>query len=399
MDDLKYFRSIEELTRTLSREQQLLSEMFEKRKLAKFPMGLALSLVGDSEVRLRKLIEFGVLEESENALVIENDYLKFFEEVLNVNEEISVLSVRDSINTLKENIGYFLIETNQTQKEGYRDKVRLELKKIGFRTLKNVVDLKRNVDNTYKQEPNFLIKKQKLQHIDEKSESILSMIKECEHLLDTEHAFFLMAKDPHMDSTCNHVRSNFYEAYHAIMEIQKQIVIYIDQIDLQNKLYKKIRKLKYLQDQLLIKSETNLTAVLEQVDPLWMEKNQRNRQRISLETLRDNDQMFQLLRRIAKSNGVKQKARTEAGLLSVEDLQEHIVEQTEVNMTEVWNAFLASSYHLFEFVLQYDYKIPRSVEQHVTLFCQLAILHPDECRLTGEYALYQNFEYPIIYAK
>jgi hypothetical protein len=200
-------------------------------------MGLALSLVGDSEVRLRKLIEFGVLEESENALVIENDYLKFFEEVLNVNEEISVLSVRDSINTLKENIGYFLIETNQTQKEGYRDKVRLELKKIGFRTLKNVVDLKRNVDNTYKQEPNFLIKKQKLQHIDEKSESILSMIKECEHLLDTEHAFFLMAKDPHMDSTCNHVRSNFYEAYHAIMEIQKQIVIYIDQIDLQNKLY------------------------------------------------------------------------------------------------------------------------------------------------------------------
>jgi NACalpha-BTF3-like transcription factor len=373
--------------------------MFEKRQLSKFPMGLALSLVEDNEVRLRKLIEFGVLEESENALVIENDYLKFFEEVLNVNEEISVLSVRDSINTLKENIGYFLIETNQTQKEGYRDKVRLELKKIGFRTLKNVVDLKRNVDNTYKQEPNFLIKKQKLQHIDEKSESILSMIKECEHLLDTEHAFFLMAKDPHMDSTCNHVRSNFYEAYHAIMEIQKQIVIYIDQIDLQNKLYKKIRKLKYLQDQLLIKSETNLTAVLEQVNPLWMEKNQRNRQRISLETLRENDQMFQLLRRIAKNNGVKQKARTEAGLLSVDDLQEHIVEQTEVNMNEVWNAFLASSYHLFEFILQYDYKTQRSVEQHVTLFCQLAILHPDECRLTGEYALYQNFEYPIIYAK
>ena len=397
MDDFKYFRSIVELTRTLSREQKLLSEMFEKRKLSKFPMGLALSLVDDNQLRLRKLIEFGVLEESENALVIENDYLKFFEEVLNVNEEISVLSVRDSINTLKENIGYFLIETNQTQKEGYR--VRLELKKIGFRTLKNVVDLKRNVDNTYKQEPNFLIKKQKLQHIDEKSESILSMIKECEHLLDTEHAFFFFSKDPHMDSTCNHVRSNFYEAYHAIMEIQKQIVIYIDQIDLQNKLYKKIRKLKYLQDQLLIKSETNLTAVLEQVNPLWMEKNQRNRQRISLETLRDNDQMFQLLCSIAKNNGVKQKARTEAGLLSVDDLQEHIVEQTEVNMTEVWNAFLASSYHLFEFILQYDYKTPRSVEQHVTLFCQLAILHPDECRLTGDYALYQNFEYPIIYAK
>ena len=399
MDDFKYFRSIVELTRTLSREQKLLSEMFEKRKLSKFPMGLALSLVDDNQLRLQKLVDYGVLVDSGSALEIESDFLKFFEEVLNVNEEISVLSVRESINTLKENISYFLLETNQNRKDGYRDSVRLELKRIGFRTLKNVVDMKRNVDITYKQEPNFLIKKEKLQHIDEKSGSILSMIKECERLLDTEHAFFIMAKDPHMDSTCNNVRTNFYEAYHAIMEIQKQIVIYIDQIELQSKLYKKIRRLKYLQDQLLIKSETNLTTVLEEITPLCMEKNQRNRHRISLETLRENDQMFQILRRIAKNNGVKQKARTEAGLLSQDDLQEHIVEQTEVNMTEVWNAFLASSYHLFEFILQYDYKTQRSIEQHVTLFCQLVILHPDECRLTGEYARYQNFEYPIIYAK
>lgn len=33
MDILTHFRSIEELTKTLSREQGLLSEMFEKRKL------------------------------------------------------------------------------------------------------------------------------------------------------------------------------------------------------------------------------------------------------------------------------------------------------------------------------------------------------------------------------
>ena len=96
MDILTHFRSIEELTKMLSREQRLLSEMFEKRKLMKFPLGLAIDLVGGNEQRLRKLVDYGVLVESGNAVEIESDYLNFFEEVLNVNEEISVLRFKST---------------------------------------------------------------------------------------------------------------------------------------------------------------------------------------------------------------------------------------------------------------------------------------------------------------
>ena len=407
MDILTHFRSIEELTKMLSREQRLLSEMFEKRKLMKFPLGLAIDLVGGNEQRLRKLVDYGVLVESGNAVEIESDYLNFFEEVLNVNEEISVLSVQECINTLKENIGYFLQETNPNRKAGYQDSVRQLLKKTGFRTLKNVVDLKRNMDNAYKQEPNFYVsrlakletKKKKLENLDEKSHSIRVMIRECEKLMDNEHAFFIMANDPHMAKTCSDVKHDFVEAYHALMEIDRQIISYINQIDLQNQLYKKIRKLKYLQDQLLIKTDTNLVKVLEERNPLWMESRQYNKIRLSLEMLRENDQVVKLLRRIAERNGIQKTARTEAGPLAEEDLQEHIRQLKEVDSAEVWNAFLASSYNLFEFILKYDYKVKRSIEEHATLFCQLVILHPDECRITGEYAIYQDIEYPIIYAK
>ena len=399
MDILTHFRSIEELTKMLSREQRLLSEMFEKRKLMKFPLGLAIDLVGGNEQRLRKLVDYGVLVESGNAVEIESDYLNFFEEVLNVNEEISVLSVQECINTLKENIGYFLQETNPNRKAGYQDSVRQLLKKTGFRTLKNVVDLKRNMDNAYKQEPNYVIQKKKLENLDEKSHSIRVMIRECEKLMDNEHAFFIMANDPHMAKTCSDVKHDFVEAYHALMEIDRQIISYINQIDLQNQLYKKIRKLKYLQDQLLIKTDTNLVKVLEERNPLWMESRQYNKIRLSLEMLRENDQVVKLLRRIAERNGIQKTARTEAGPLAEEDLQEHIRQLKEVDSAEVWNAFLASSYNLFEFILKYDYKVKRSIEEHATLFCQLVILHPDECRITGEYAIYQDIEYPIIYAK
>ena len=399
MDVLTHFRSIEELTKTLSREQRLLSEMFEKRKLMKFPVGLAIDLVGGNETRLRKLVDYGVLVESGNTDEIESDYLNFFEEVLNVNEEISVLSVQECINTLKENIGYFLQETNPNRKAGYQDNVRQLLKKTGFRTLKNVVDLKRNMDNTYKQEPNYIIKKKKLQNLDEKSHSIRAMIRECEKLMDNEHAFFIMANDPHMAKTCSDVKHDFVEAYHALMEIDRQIIFYINQIDQQNQLYKKIRKLKYLQDLLLIKTETNLVQVLEERNPLWMESRQYNKVRLSLEMLREDEQVVKLLRRIAERNGIQKTSRTEAGPLTEEDLQEHIQQVKEVNSAEVWNAFLASSYDLFEFILRYDYKEKRSIEDYAALFCQLVILHPDECRMTGEYAIYQDIEYPIIYAK
>ena len=399
MDVLTHFRSIEELTKTLSREQSLLSEMFEKRKLMKFPIGLAIDLVGGNESRLRKLVDYGVLVATSNNVEIESDYLNFFEEVLNVNEEISVLSVQECINTLKEYIGYFLQETNVNRKAGYQDSVRQLLKKTGFRTLKNVVDLKRNVDNAYKQEPNYVIKKKKLQNLDEKSNSIKSMIRECEKLMDTEHAFFLMANDPHMSNTCSNVKNDFVEAYHALMEIDRQIIVYLNQIDQQNKLYKKIRKLKYLQDQLMIKTDTNITQVLEDISPVWMENRQYSRIRLSIEMLSRNDDVIKLLRRIAERSNIQKTLRTEAEPLTDEELQEHVQQLNDVDSTEVWNAFLASGYNLFEFILNYDYKVKRSIEEHATLFCQLVILHPDECRITENYASYQDIEYPIIYAK
>ena len=45
MDPFNHFRTIEELTKTLSKENELLSQMFEKRKLLKFSPALALDLV------------------------------------------------------------------------------------------------------------------------------------------------------------------------------------------------------------------------------------------------------------------------------------------------------------------------------------------------------------------
>ena len=106
------FRSIDELIRTLEREKILLKEMFAKRHSLQFRYDYALEMTEYKEERIRFLIENGVIRDTGDCLEMEDVYQKFFEDVLEVNEEINVSSVRDYISVLKENIDYYLKEKN-----------------------------------------------------------------------------------------------------------------------------------------------------------------------------------------------------------------------------------------------------------------------------------------------
>ena len=144
------FRSIDELVKMFEREKVLLKEMFYKRKQLSFRYDYALELTEYKEERIRFLIEYGVLRESGDFLEMEDLYLKFFEEVLQINEEINVSFVQDYLNHLNDNIDYFLKENNEQRKYAYQREVRRCLKNIALATVRNVMDLKRNLDVTYK---------------------------------------------------------------------------------------------------------------------------------------------------------------------------------------------------------------------------------------------------------
>ena len=113
------FRSIDELIQALSREKALLKEMFAKRKTLSFRMDLAEPLVDYKMSRIQYLVDYGIIRDNGNFLELEDVYLKFFEEVLEVNEEINVESVKANIDHLNETIEYYLQETNESQKYNY----------------------------------------------------------------------------------------------------------------------------------------------------------------------------------------------------------------------------------------------------------------------------------------
>jgi hypothetical protein len=158
------FRTIDELIKCFDREKLLLRGIFSNRETPTFKYESALELVEYKEERLKYLIENGVIRDSGSFLELEDIYLRFFEEVLQINEEINVSFVQDYINNLNENIAYYLKETNDRRKYKYYRDVMRGLKQIALASVRNVVDLKRNIDNTYKNEVNYKIKLLKLKN-------------------------------------------------------------------------------------------------------------------------------------------------------------------------------------------------------------------------------------------
>ena len=402
MDAASHFHSLEELIRALDRERKLLYALFQDRKRLSFRYNLAKELATKKDESLEFLRRFGIIHENGDFVELEDVYLKFFEEVLEVNEEINVASVKESIGSLNAAIDYYQSEKNATRKWGYLKDVKRILRNIALTTLRNVIDLKRNIDNTYKNEPTFVVKKKKLVHLDEKRKDIAALINECEKVIDEKQAtFFLEAMDVELKDTVTDVKLQLKEVYHNLLELDRQIINYLNLIEYQNRLFEKVQKLKYLRDQMLLETNTDIKAKMDARTPVWMEPRPRYTLKVSLSMLRTTDTGLKILQDVAKG---KSNDRLRKGNLAEPLTKEELTEQQKVlqtvDVSEVKTAFMASGDNLFHFVMNYSgYRKQMADEEKLVLFCQIAAQYHDELVISEEYGRHGNIEFPFIYPK
>lgn len=400
MDNLSHFYSLEELIRALDRERKLLHALFQDRKKLSFRYDLARDLASKKDESIEFLKRYGVIRENTDFVELDDVYLKFFEEVLEVNEEINVASVKESIGNLNNAIDYYLSENNPSRKYGYLRDVKRMLRNIALTTLRNVIYLKRNIDNTYKNEPTFAIKKKKLVHLDEKRKDIAVLINECERVIDEKQTtFFMVAMDVQLKNIVTDVKLQLREVYHNLLELDRQIINYLNLIEYQNRLLQKVQKLKYLRDQMLLDTNTDILAKLQVKNPVWMEPRPRYRLKVSLSMLRNSEEGLKVLKDIAKGKG---NSRLKKGNLAEPLTEEELTEQQQilqmVDVGEVKNAFMASGDNLFHFVMNYSgYRIKMDDEAKLVLFCQIATQYLDELYVGDGYRRQGRIEYPIIY--
>lgn len=237
------------------------------------------------------------------------------------------------------------------------------------------------MDNTYKNEPNYEIKKMKLQRLSEKLKNISQLITESERVIDTDQpVFFSMVMDVRMKNVVNDVRLQLNESYHNLLEIERQIIQYLNMIDYQNCIFEKVKKLKYLKDQFRWEEATDVRQVITTRNAVWMEPQPKYYIKLSIDNLRTSDEALQcisiLSEKLKKGKGRRLDSLAEP--IPDDYLKGNRQKLEAVNLQEIYNAFSASSTHLFAFVMNYQYDKKQSREDKLVYFCQIASQYVDK---------------------
>lgn len=396
------FSDIDSLLRVISREKDILRFLFVSRKAPSLRAEQALEhFLSQDSRRLDYLLDHGVIREADGLLVLEDTYLRFFEEVLEVNEEINVLSVKQHIDALNENIELWLTVGSDARKHRYMGEILRILRSIALSTHRNVIDLKRAIDSTYKNERDYAVKRKRLENLDRKRADIALLIKEAEKLFDErQRVFFGSTMDAHLKETVSMVKDSLTEAYHGLLELDRQIIVYLNKIEAEQRLVEKIRRIKYLKDQLVWESGTDVIWTLQTHRPAFLEKRPIYYCLPSLEDLTNTQDGIAALKEAhtaLKSPTARRKTDPEP--LTPEELSRGVVVKDTLNTFEVRNAFLGSSQDLMTFLQERDSSPSLSEEDRLTLFCRLAVEFDEDFRITGEYREAGGFLYPLIYPR
>jgi hypothetical protein len=395
------FSNIKEVLLALKREEELLTEMFKRRKTTNYRYEYALELVDDNDARLQYLIDRSVIRQNGSTLEIDDLYLQFFEQVLEANEEINTSYINENLEKVKQNIEYYFNEQNEQRKYEYLRTIKNTLRKIGIITLRNVVDLKRNIDNTFKNEPNYKNKKAKLINLDNKRKDITKLIEQTEQLVTHDNiTFFKTATDEELSRIIVQLKLQLHKCTHNLIEIQRQIIDFLNQIKHQSGIIEKLRKVKYLKDQFILESSTDIKQVLAKNNAVVFEPNPSYPLKLSLEYLQTDEEAFVSIKKIAERKKIGEKLKQPiAERISDEYLETQIVEEIQINLEEVKNGFVAGSNNLFDFVMNFNFSKMISFEERVTIYCQMVSLYDTSFEITEQVDERNDVEFAMIYPK
>lgn len=384
----------------MSRGNKLIAEMFEKRKLPSYRYDYAVELMENDEDIIRLLLSKNIIVQNGAYIELDDQFLNFFEDILEVNEEINTSYINENIQQVREYAIYYLQSNSEAERFKYLRNVKSVLQKIGRSTLRNIVDLNRNIDNAFKTEPNYKIKLTKLENYKRKLESIQTLIEQTERLLrEEEVTFFKLATDEGLKEVRTQLILDLTESRQNLIETRQQIIEYINQIKYQSKFIEKLKQLKYLRDQFEIKHKTNIREVLSHNNAIIFEPKTLYKLKLSIDNLGkdENRQLIIKVRNRYKSaiNPTKQLAAN----LTSKDLELETENEIYIDLHRVRTDFKQSGSDLFGFLMNYQFVRELSFEERVTVFCQIISMFENELELSDNYLKQNNIEYAVVYPK
>ena len=395
------FQSLDELLSVLGKSKNLISTLFTKRTTLSLTYRDALTTLDDNKDLLTKLIDNGVIRERNDFLELDNIYQEFFQNVLDINEDINIHGVEDYITLLNEYIDYYLESQNEREKNRYLDIIKQNFKKIADATKRHAIDLKKKVDYTYKNEPDYKIKIKKLRNLQERYEGIKALMERTSRIINQEQlVFFKTAMDDELQGIIVNVKLDFRDCLNQLIDINRQIQDYLNLIESHSSLLQKVQWLKHLRDQQTIRDLTNIDKVAQEISPVWLDDSSNYKTYVSIRFLENEDEGLAAIKLfLEKKKTLAQKPKKLAEALSDDDLKEKRCINDAINIRKVKNSFVASGDNLFDFVINYKFSRELSFNEKLVVFCQIATIFESEIVFTDRHASFNGVRYPLIFPR
>ena len=333
-----------------------------------------------SDEKLEKLVTHEFIHENNNIVSLDDRITTFIEEFLEIGE-VTTSFINDNIQALNENLRYYRIDNNAR----FLRNIKRSLKKIHSTTSREVIKLHKNIDDTYKNQVNYVIKLQELEKYKKKRDDIINLIRESEQILSESQGFFNTIIDAELNSIVLELRYTLVRNRDYLTEIQSQIIDYINKIQYQAAIYKKIQRLKELKDYEELKYKTSFIQVVSDINALLFSKKQVMRTRISLDYLH-TDHGYNLVAKVAdRLKLLRAVERSPAGkiALSGEDAEETSL---RLNVEALVSKFAESNSDLFNFVMNFEFpdQLSIGIEKRISLFVEISVDHDPGLYMGGE---------------
>jgi hypothetical protein len=337
-----------------------------------------------SDEKLEKLVLFEIIHENNNVIGLDDRIVTFIEEFLEIGE-VTTSFINDNIRSLNENLKYYRIDSNPK----FLRNIKRSLKKINSTTSREVMKLHKNIDETYKNQDNYVIKLQELDKYKAKRDDIINLIKESEQIISDAQGFFNTIIDAELNSIVIDLRYTLVRNRDYLNEIQSQIIDYINRIQYQAEIYKKIQRLKELKDYEELKYKTNFIEVVTSAKALMFQRRSPLKSRVSLDLLY-SDRGYTLARKIAlKLDLLRSTHRKPAGRMADGFDSSNLEESASLNIAALVEKFMSSDTDLFQFVLQYKFpeKVGElSLEKRISLYVGISIDYDEKLLISGKLA-------------
>lgn len=388
------FETVIEFISTLDKNKKLLSQLFDKRNIS-LRLGDVLDTV--EEEQLRKLINSDLvsIDDSDNFISLDESLIEFFEAFLNVQTTIDVGKASGIIDNIKENIQYYLDEKRKYKQKEYLQAIKKELKKANKVLIQQIRLLHINIEQVYKTETNLKIKLAKLKKFRTQRGIIQKTHTELDRILKGD-IFFRKVIDAELQIIVINLRQALVITTQNLLNIQHNVIDYLNKAKQQNASYEKLQLVKSLRDKADLRAKSNFETILENENVLFFTDNISIRTRLSLPFLQIDEGQKVILKA-----DKHRKHKRKMILKLAQPIDNHFFEDTEalehyINIKQLKNTYEAQGGDLFTFIQSHDFGHPVAYRNRINLFCKMISLFDNDFIISDEMSQDDN---GISYAK